>query len=32
MKSHMPDETDIHTAINTIYGVDFDIIHRCLAC
>ena len=31
MKSHMPNEADIHMAINTIYGVDFDIIHTCLA-
>ena len=31
IKSLMPNEMDIHTAINTIYGVDFDIIHRCLA-
>ena len=31
IKSLMPNETDIHTAINTIYGVDFDIVHRRLA-
>ena len=31
IKSLMPNETDIHAAINTIYGVDFDIIHRQLA-
>ena len=31
IKSYVPNETDIHTALNTIYGVDFDIIHRRLA-
>ena len=31
IKSYMPNKTDIHMAINTIYGVDFDIIHRRLA-
>ena len=31
MKSYMPNESDIHSAINTIYSVDFDIIHRGLA-
>ena len=31
IKSLKPDETDIHMAINTIYGVDFDTIHRRLA-
>ena len=30
IKSLKPDETDIHMALNTIYGVDFDIIHRRL--
>ena len=31
IKSLMPNETDIYMAINTIYGVDFDIVHRHLA-
>ena len=31
IKSYMPNETDIHMAINTIYGMDYDIIHRRLA-
>ena len=31
IKSYMPNKTGIHMAINTIYGVDYDVIHRCLA-
>ena len=30
IKSYVPNKMDIHMAINTIYGVDFDIIHRRL--
>ena len=30
IKSYMPNDMDIHMTINTIYSVDFDIIHRHL--
>ena len=31
IKSYTPNEMDIHMALNTIYGVDYDVIHRRLA-
>ena len=31
IKSYMPNETDIHMALHTIYSVDYDVIHRRLA-
>ena len=30
IKSYVANKTDIHMALNTIYGVNFDIIHRHL--